>query len=140
MTDKVHTGGCLCGAIRYELQPPVRDVAVCHCRQCAKWTGHTVAATSVAIENFRIVSGADELRWYAASEQAQRGFCPKCGSSLFWKPINQPRIAILAGTLDVPTRLKTVAHVYVADKSDYYEITDDLPQFVLGGGDVTNTN
>ncbi|MFN0217827.1 MAG: GFA family protein [Hyphomicrobium sp.] len=127
------TGSCLCGAVRFELSPPLRDVIFCHCRQCAKWTGSAVAATAVSPENFTLIEGADALAWYSASKHAERGFCARCGSSLFWKPTDGSRIAVLAGTLDQPTGLVTRAHVFVADKSDFYDIADDAPHFDASG-------
>lgn len=130
-------GGCLCGAIRFRLSPPIRDVVVCHCRQCAKWTGSVVAATAVALENFELLSGADDLQWYAATPHAERGFCGRCGSSLFWRPADKSRISVLAGVLDPPTGLAVSAHIFVADKSDYYKISDDAPQFAAGGGSAS---
>lgn len=56
------------------------------------------------------------------------GFCGDCGSSLFWEPASGERISIAAGTLDLPTGLETMAHVFVEDSGDYYTISDDLPR------------
>ena len=74
--------------------------------------------------------GADNITWYAASDEAERGFCKICGSSLFWKRHNSDRTSIMAGTFDNPTNLKSGFHIYCADKGDYYEISDGLPQFL----------
>jgi hypothetical protein len=68
------------------------------------------------------------LRWYSSSDEAERGFCKHCGSSLFWRHKDAPSISIQPGTLDLPTGLKADAHIFVADASDYYTIDDDLPQ------------
>jgi hypothetical protein len=92
-----------------------------------------VAATAVAADHLKIAAGGAELKWFASSSKAERGFCSVCGSSLFWKPAGSNRIAVLAGTLDPPTRLAVAAHVYVGDKSDYYAIDDEAPQFLHGG-------
>ena len=67
--------------------------------------------------------------WYRTSEIAQRGFCRECGSSLFWKPDEQDATGILAGSLDQPTSLNTMGHIFVGEKPDFYEISDSLPQF-----------
>lgn len=136
MAQKSLVGSCLCGAIRFELHPPIRDVIVCHCRQCARWTGYAVAATAVAPENFKLVSGASDLTWYAASSHAERGFCAVCGSSLLWKPADGSRISVLAGSLDPPTGLRVSGHIFVSGKSDYDEINDDAPQFTEGAGSI----
>ncbi len=125
---KTLTGRCLCGDVRFEADAPLRPVSVCHCRQCAQWTGSMVMATSVPLAQFRFTAGEDTVAWYAASGTAKRGFCRRCGSSLFWKPNAGARIAIAAGSLDPPTGLKVDHHIFVADKSDYYDIHDGLPQ------------
>ena len=69
------------------------------------------------------------LAWYASSERAQRGFCRRCGASLFWRPVDQDASGILAGSLDAPSGLRTLGHIFTADKADYYDIDDGLPAF-----------
>lgn len=121
------TGSCLCGAVSFTLRGPLRDVLGCHCGQCRKQTGHFWAATSVPDEALEMTR-QDGLAWYRASDTVQRGFCRECGATLFWKPDNAPRIAVGVGGLEQPTGLKMTSHVFVADKGDYYEIADGLPQ------------
>lgn len=128
------TGRCLCGEVRFTLSGPVRDVIVCHCRQCARWTGYAVAATAVAPQNFELLSGAGSLKWHASSEQALRGFCSVCGSSLFWKPADGTRISVMAGAIEPPTGLRVIAHIHTRSKSDYDEIAGDAPCFGEGAG------
>jgi hypothetical protein len=99
-------------------------VIACHCQQCRKTSGHHVAATSAARGDVE-VSG--EVTWYASSDTARRGFCDTCGANLFWDGPGT-HLSIFAGTLDAPTRLTLTAHIFCADKGDYYEISDDLPQ------------
>ncbi|HYD30574.1 MAG TPA: GFA family protein [Azospirillaceae bacterium] len=60
---------------------------------------------------------------------ARCGFCRECGSSLFWDGHDRPTLGIAAGTLDVPTTLKTIRHIFVADQGDYYEIADGLERW-----------
>jgi hypothetical protein len=118
-------GGCLCGAVRYRIDGPLRDVVACHCGQCRRTSGHHVAATSAA---WRDVAITGEPRWFASSPEARRGFCPACGSNLFWERPGSGRLSIFAGTLDTPTGLRLGGHIFVADKGDYYDIADGLPQ------------
>lgn len=134
MTQSKLLGSCLCGAIQFELTPPQRDVIVCHCRQCAKWTGYAVAATAVSAENFALLSGASSLSWFRSSNHAERGFCRVCGSSLFWKPKDGSRMSILAGALDPPTELKIAAHIFTENRSDFDEIANGAPQFLASAG------
>ena len=118
------TGSCLCHAVSFRVTGPLRPVIACHCQQCRKTSGHHVAATSAARDAVEIVG---EVRWYASSDQARRGFCPECGSNLFWDG-SGTNLSIFAGTLDAPTGLAIKGHIYCADKGDYYEITDGEPQ------------
>jgi len=127
------TGGCLCGAVRYEVRGKMSDVYFCHCSQCRRNTGHYLASSSTRRKNFNLVR-EDALRWYESSSRARRGFCGVCGSVLFWDEKNADYISIAAGSLDPPTGLKPGAHIFVADKSDYYEIGDGLPQWPAGPG------
>jgi hypothetical protein len=125
--DRKRAGGCLCGAVRYRLLGEPRDVIDCHCGQCRRIHGHHAAYT--AVKKTELEFERDEgLVWYQSSENARRGFCGTCGSSLFWDPRERGYMAVAAGCLDAPTGLKTTMHIYVADKSDYYEILDGLPQ------------
>ena len=124
----MQTGSCLCGAVTFHVTGDLRPVIACHCTQCRKTSGHFWAATSTADSNITMTQTGG-LTWFRASETARRGFCATCGSSLFWKPDDQDRTAIAAGALDNPTGLSTSAHVFVADKGDYYDIADTCPQF-----------
>jgi hypothetical protein len=121
------SGGCLCGAVRYEVRGPLRSVVDCHCTMCRRTSGHFAAFTATRPEALVLIE-SEGLRWYRSSATARRGFCEICGSSLFWEPTSGDRVSIAAGTLDLPTGLETVVHVFVEDASDYYEIGDGLPQ------------
>jgi hypothetical protein len=83
--------------------------------------------TSAANERLSLTSAAS-LVWYRSSASAERGFCSVCGSNLFWRPHAENRTSIAAGTLDMPTQLAIVRHIFVGEKSDYYEIEDALPK------------
>jgi hypothetical protein len=115
--------------VRYEIRGPLRDVIACHCSQCRRTSGHFVAATQARTADLVLRESA-ALRWYRSSAAAERGFCVRCGGNLFWRQITPgtDTISIMAGTLDNPTGLKIARHIFVADKSDYYEIRDPVPQ------------
>ena len=93
------SGGCLCGAVRYEVRGSLRPIVMCHCTQCRRMTGHLMAATAARHADFRLLTGGG-LRWYASSHEARRGFCAHCGSTLFWQGVERDYISIAAGTLD----------------------------------------
>ncbi len=122
------TGSCLCGGVRLEIDGEMRPVSLCHCTQCRKQSGHYYAATNCQDDDLTI-TGEEHVKWYRSSDFAQRGFCSNCGSSLFWKPDGKDYTSILAGCLDNPTGITATRHIFVADKGDYYEINDDMPQY-----------
>ena len=74
----MRSGGCLCGAVRYEVRGALRPVVMCHCTQCRRMTGHVMAATGARHADFRLLS-EDGLGWYASSAEARRGFCKRGG-------------------------------------------------------------
>ena len=125
---ETHTGRCLCGAVSYQVNGPLREVVGCHCSQCRRQTGLYFAATDANDRDFRLTAGEDMVQWYRSSPEAQRGFCRQCGTVLFWKADDSERISILAGSFDQPSGLRFGRHIHVADKGDFYEICDGLPQ------------
>ncbi|CAN5776656.1 GFA family protein [soil metagenome] len=125
------TGGCLCGAVRYRIDGPLRPVVACHCTQCRRTSGHHVAATAAPRE---AVAVEGTVSWFASSLGVRRGFCAVCGSNLFWDDSARPHLSIWAGSLDGPTGLRLTHHIFVAEKGDYYDIADGLPQHAGSGG------
>ena len=126
MTKPKHSGGCLCGAVRYEVSGDLRSVIACHCTQCRKTSGHYVAATAAERGEFTITEDRG-LRWFHSSPAARRGFCGFCGSSLFWDPEGRSSVGIMAGTLEGDTGLATERHICVETAGDYYDLPKDLP-------------
>lgn len=122
-----HTGSCLCGMVKFTVRDALREVVACHCGQCRRQTGLYYAATN-APDDAITVEGEEHIKWYRSSDDAQRGFCRECGSALFWKNRNDDFTSILAGAFDQPSGLKVARHIYTADKGDFYEINDGLPQ------------
>lgn len=115
------TGSCLCGAVKYEVHGPLRNVVACHCEQCRKQTGTYMSATAARDEDLKITKDRG-LKWYRSSDTARRGFCSECGSVLFWKGEGRDYTAIAAGSLDGPTGLKLEGHIFCESAGDYYEI------------------
>jgi len=130
MTDAKLKGGCLCGQVRFELTESPAGVVDCHCGMCRRWHGGVGSYVSVPWSALRWTQGEEALVWYRSSPEASRAFCRHCGSSLAWRHDVRKRDAdVTAGALDQPTGLKTLKHIYVADKADYTALTDGLPQF-----------
>ena len=120
--SELHTGGCLCGAVRYEVLGPLKPVVACHCSQCRKTSGHFWASTLVQKANFKL-SEDKGLRWFSSSSFAQRAFCSDCGSSVFYRRNDrEDKIAVAAGTLDGPSGTHMEKHIFLDDAGDYYDI------------------
>ena len=128
MSDVRATGGCLCGAVRYAITGPLRDVVACHCRRCRRTHGH-FAAYSACARDHLVLLDAPGLRWYEDAGGRLRGFCGTCGASLFWRAEGSASVSVAAGTLDEPTGLRTIAHIYTRDRGDYYAIEGEGERF-----------
>jgi hypothetical protein len=124
----MHKGSCLCGAVKFDLTGELPAPTACHCHQCRKHSGHYEASVDVQRTNLQIF-GSQNVTWFhTPGKNVQRGFCSTCGSSLFWDPIGRDWTSIAMGAFDTPTNTKLARHIFVADKGDYYEIADGLPQ------------
>jgi hypothetical protein len=126
----MHKGSCLCGAVTFEVNGDLRPPDACHCTACRKTSGHYFVSTDVP-RSAVAIHGEENVRWHQSSAKARRGFCGTCGSSLFWDALARDWIGIAMGAFDDPTSTHIHVHVFVAEKGDYYEIADDVPQFDL---------
>ncbi|MEP4768821.1 MAG: GFA family protein [Roseibium sp.] len=120
-------GRCDCGKVSFEVESVRDTVTACHCGQCRRTSGHHWAATHAPYDSL-VFSNDEGLQWYESSDWAKRGFCKHCGSSLFYRMNGEAGVGIAAGCLDLPTDMKISKHIFVADKGDYYDIADDVPQ------------
>ena len=124
-------GGCLCGAIRYEINGPIGSALYCHCSMCRKWHG-TAFRTRLAVPrtSFRFVQGEDLLVQYRSSADTIKTFCRTCGSPMVnsWDP-DPDNYGLAMGTLDDDPGVRPSYHIFVGSKAPWYDITDNLPQF-----------
>jgi hypothetical protein len=127
------TGGCLCSAVKFEIRGPMGGVLNCHCSKCRRFHGNVAAYTEVKRSDLLFIN-QEGLKWYRSvtdeTPNVHRGFCKECGCSLFWDVRGAGEtIWVAAGTLDLPTNIKTLGHVWLSQAGDYYEITDGLPRY-----------
>ena len=95
------TGGCQCGAVRYRLETAPRAVSICHCRMCQKATGSPYGAfANLLSEDLVFKSG--EVKIFASSDIAERGFCGHCGTPLTYRAVAGSRISVTVCSLDDP--------------------------------------
>lgn len=110
--DDAITGGCLCGAIRFEIAAKPDDVVVCHCPDCRRATGaQSVAWLFLPLEHYQLTKGAPAT--FNSSPGVTRSFCGHCGTTLSWVGVKQPgRIDVTVGSLDEPAKCKPTRAVY----------------------------
>lgn len=120
-------GQCQCGAVRFRVEGPLRDVAVCHCSVCRRTHGGPATYTACAIDALHL-DAAEALRHYEVAE-ATYSFCGTCGSQLFWRRPSFAHVSISAGAIEPPTGVKTTRHIFVAHAGDYEDLSTDLPKF-----------
>lgn len=121
-----HKGHCLCGAVQFEVDA-VHEIDVCHCNTCRRWNGGPFVGADIRGQ-VRFTSD-ETLTWYESSEWAKRGFCNKCGASLFYKLNEQDDFwSISAGALDLPDGLAIAKEIFVDEKPDYYNFSGDQPR------------
>ncbi|WP_409432995.1 GFA family protein [Litorimonas sp. RW-G-Af-16] len=123
--SKIYHGHCYCGAVSFSAKD-VSDIWYCHCKQCQHLTGLYIAAAGAKREDITIKG---DVNWLPISEKSTSGHCAACGSYMFWNEAARPTISILAGSFADTNGLEVKGHIFVAEKGDYYEITDGLPQF-----------
>ena len=119
---------CLCGGIQLKTKGPLRHVSNCHCRQCMKTHGNYAAYTNALEKDIKFVKKRT-LKWFKSSKKARRGFCNKCGASIFFKFLGSDDISIAAGMFQNPTKLKTTINIFVKGKLDYYKLDNKLSKF-----------
>lgn len=129
-------GSCLCGKVRLSFDKFVRPFRSCHCTQCRKQTSTYLTAGHVLDEQLT-VQGGDHLTWYRASDFASRGFCCHCGSAMLWKRDDTDYTAVMAGCIDGDTYTAVVAHIFVGNKGDYYELDEEVPKYSGSAGPST---
>jgi hypothetical protein len=129
-----HEGGCLCGAVRFTVRGPLREILVCHCVECRVWAGRAWAATAARNEDLEIAE-SDALTWRASPRSehgADRGFCNRCGSSLFWRVPGASRTSLSAGALDDPGGLRVAAHIWVEQGLGWERPDATVPHYPRG--------
>lgn len=121
-------GGCLCGAVGFEITPPTKWCAHCHCSMCRRAHGAGfVTWVGVPEGQFRVTRGADHLVGYASSKEATRSFCGACGSPMLFRSTRWPgEVHVAAGSVRGPLDRSPSAHVSFDDHVDWIVVNDGL--------------
>ena len=127
----MHVGGCACGGVRFEIDGDLGPIQLCHCSICRKSNGSAFAANMpIPASSFHLTSGEDLLREFESSPGKRRTFCATCGSPIHSRADAFPEtLRIRAGALDAPVEARAAFHFFTGSKADWWEITDDLPQY-----------
>jgi hypothetical protein len=130
ITDPL-SGGCGCGAVRYEISQPLRFASYCHCTRCQRRTGTAASANAAIVPgSWRFVSGQDEVRVWAPEGGWEKGFCGRCGSALFSQEAGRPVGSVRLGSLDGDPGVRPEFHQYVAYAARWEPLPEDgLPRY-----------
>jgi hypothetical protein len=116
--------------VKYEVAGELKDLCHCHCSICRRLHGAAFATWGgISRDAFRYISGADNLKIYSFSENADSIFCNDCGSRILvdFKP-EADMLYITLGTVDGDVSCPPAFHQFVGSKAPWFEISDELPQ------------
>jgi len=127
MTGFPLTGGCNCGAVRFEVTAPLLIASYCHCKRCQRRSGAAASANAhPAPGTFRIVAGEDRLRVWKPELGGEKWFCGDCGSSLFGRnPNHADSIGIRMGAFDGDPGIRPTVRQFVAYAAAWEPIPED---------------
>lgn len=135
-------GGCLCGAIRYEITAPPVTARYCHCTHCQRRTG-TASSINCLVEreSFRLLSGKEQIRAFKPPTGVPKLFCTTCGSALFsGEPFSDERVVIRMGTFDADPGVRPEYRQFVRSAVVWESIPDDgLPRYPASGQGRSST-
>ncbi len=119
MTTTVEAkGSCLCGAVKIEAKTVSKSVGACHCNMCRKWTGGPLLAVDCGNDvNFE---GENNIAVFDSSEWAERGFCAKCGSHLYYRLKQNKQYIMPVGIFDQREDLNFDHQIFIDEKPSYY--------------------
>jgi hypothetical protein len=120
------SGRCLCGAVTFKADIAKREVDICHCSMCRRWS----AGPYIGLGHDGTVAfaGADNIGVYKSSEWAERAFCKVCGSSLYYHLLGTDHYSFSASTLDDQSRLVLTLQIFIEEKPAYYDFANDTPK------------
>lgn len=119
---ETHEGKCLCGSVTFTAEIAEKHADVCHCAMCQKWAGGiAMLVDAVSLS----VSENEHLGIYKASEWAERGFCKKCGSSLFWRMQDGSHATVSVASLESSEGFTFTKEIFIDEKPDFYSFAQD---------------
>jgi hypothetical protein len=124
--DSKLTGGCQCGAVRYEWVERPEFASVCHCRMCQKASGQPfMALTGGSIEHLRWTRGQPAI--FKSSDKGERGFCRDCGTPLTYRFEGTGNISVTMNSLDDPEAMQPSRQYGIEGKVSWVDTIGSLP-------------
>jgi hypothetical protein len=120
------TGGCQCGAVRYRATAMLDNAHICHCRMCQKAVGNLFAALVAAPRDALILTRGTPAT-FRSSEHVDRGFCPVCGTPLFYDFVKGSRVNLTIGSLDDPSLFQPKEQYGIEGRVPFFEQLSTLP-------------
>ena len=112
---------CLCSAVKINTEKLKHNVGVCHCGMCRKWTGGPLLA--IETEGKVSFEGEENITRFKSSQWAERGFCRKCGSHLFYHLLDSQQYIMPVGLFDIDDELFLEHQIFIEEKPDYYSFS-----------------
>ena len=129
MADHSVSGSCLCGEIQFGFSGKPAGCGHCHCATCRRAHGAPIVTWVVLLEKqFNLAKG--DISWYESSPGTHRGFCPHCGTTMFFKSHRCPgEIHVVRASLPEETEIRPTFHVFIDHKASWWSPDDSLPTF-----------
>lgn len=117
-------GQCLCGSVTISV-PENPEAHACHCSMCQRWNGGPLFAFhSEEIE----ISGNEHITCYQSSDWAERAFCQKCGSHLYYHLLGTQSYEVSTGLFSAQTEFTLQDEIFIDRKPSFYELKNDVPK------------
>ncbi|MFV2089417.1 MAG: GFA family protein [Pseudomonadales bacterium] len=115
----------MCGAVTFTAREVGHHVHACHCSMCRRWTGSPMMAAEAAGVEF---TGTENIGRYDSSEWAERGFCSRCGTSLFYRLKAADKYIMSIGAFDDQSAFELVGEIYIDEKPPGYNFAGEHPR------------
>jgi len=127
----MYSGGCLCGAVRFEIHGPIRNIVYCHCSQCRKAQGSAFASNGIVDSaSFKLLQGEERLSKYESTPGQWKYFCKICGSPIMSiRPAVPDQVRVRLGTIESDIRERPSAHIFADSKANWETLCGDLPRY-----------
>lgn len=134
MREKVYSGRCFCGDIRFDVTGPVLYSAFCHCESCRRASGGAFVAW-VTFDKQGLQWRSGTVMRHASSPGVTRGHCPRCGASLTYEEADRAgQVDITLVSFEDPAQFRPLAHIWMEDRLTCIQLGDDLPRYAQGTG------